>query len=172
METIVVERSEGIVTVTLNRPERKNAINSAMWNELLETFEEVSDRSDDRGMVITGGDDRVVGTPGAGGAFSSGADIGGDRGGGEQPHQLHAMRHVADVALELHRMPKPTIAKVNGVAVGAGLNMALGCDLIVASDEARFSEIFARRGLSIDFGGSWLLPRLIGLHKAKELALF
>ena len=69
-------------------------------------------------------------------------------------------------------MPKPTVAKVNGVAVGAGLNMALGCDLIVASDEARFSEIFARRGLSIDFGGSWILPRLIGLHKAKELALF
>jgi 2-(1,2-epoxy-1,2-dihydrophenyl)acetyl-CoA isomerase len=161
METIVVERAEGIVTVTLNRPERKNAINGVMWNELLETFEEVSDRADDRVMVVTG----------AGGAFCSGADIGGDRS-GEQPHQLLAMRHVADVALELHRMPKPTIAKVNGVAVGAGLNMALGCDLIVASDEARFSEIFARRGLSIDFGGSWLLPRLIGLHKAKELALF
>src|SRR6185369_2227198 len=74
-------------------------------------------------------------------------------------------------ALELHRIPKPTIAKVNGVAVGAGCNMALGCDLIVASDEARFSEIFARRGLSIDFGGSWLLPRMVGLHRAKELAL-
>src|SRR6202011_1940849 len=59
----------------------------------------------------------------------------------------------------------------SGVAAGAGCNMALGCDLIVASDEARFSEIFARRGLSIDFGGSWLLPRLVGLHKAKELAL-
>jgi 2-(1,2-epoxy-1,2-dihydrophenyl)acetyl-CoA isomerase len=72
----------------------------------------------------------------------------------------------------LHRLPKPTIAKVNGVAAGAGCNLAFGCDLIVASDEARFSEIFARRGLSIDFGGSWLLPRLVGLHRAKELALF
>ena len=82
------------------------------------------------------------------------------------------MRHVGDVALALHRLPQPTIAKVNSVAVGAGCNLALGCDLIVASDEARFSEIFARRGLSIDFGGSWLVPRLIGLHKAKELALF
>ena len=57
------------------------------------------------------------------------------------------------------------------MAAGAGCNLALGCDLIVASDEARFSEIFARRGLSIDFGGSWVLPRLVGLHKAKELAL-
>jgi 2-(1,2-epoxy-1,2-dihydrophenyl)acetyl-CoA isomerase len=82
------------------------------------------------------------------------------------------MRHIGDVALRLHRLAKPTIAKVNGVAAGAGCNLALGCDLVVASDEARFSEIFARRGLSIDFGGSWLLPRLIGLHKAKELAFF
>ena len=64
------------------------------------------------------------------------------------------------------------IAKVNGVAAGAGMNMALACDLIVASDNARFSEIFARRGLSVDFGGTWILPRLIGLHKAKELAFF
>ena len=69
-------------------------------------------------------------------------------------------------------MPQPVIAKVGGVAAGAGLNLALGCDLIVASDDARFSEIFARRGLSVDFGGSWVLPRLVGLHKAKELVLF
>jgi 2-(1,2-epoxy-1,2-dihydrophenyl)acetyl-CoA isomerase len=82
------------------------------------------------------------------------------------------MRHIGDVALALHRLPIPTIAKVRGVAVGAGCNMALGCDLVVASDTARFSEIFARRGLSIDFGGSWLLPRIVGMHRAKELALF
>ncbi len=82
------------------------------------------------------------------------------------------MRGIADVALRLHRLTKPTIAKVGGVAAGAGCNLALGCDLIVASDDARFSEIFAKRGLSIDFGGSYLLPRLIGLHKAKELAFF
>jgi len=79
---------------------------------------------------------------------------------------------VNDAALSLHRMPQPTIAKVRGVAVGAGCNMALGCDLVVASENARFSEIFAKRGLSVDFGGSWLLPRRIGLHRAKELALF
>ena len=63
----------------------------------------------------------------------------------------------------------PVIAKVRGVAAGAGLNLALGCDLLYASDNARFSEVFARRGLSIDFGGSWLLPRRVGLHRAKEL---
>ena len=86
-------------------------------------------------------------------------------------HQLAAMRHVGDICLALHRLPQPTIAKVRGVAVGAGANLALVCDLVVAGDTARFSEIFARRGLSIDFGGSWILPRVVGMHRAKELAL-
>ena len=69
-------------------------------------------------------------------------------------------------------LPQPTIAKVRGVAVGAGCNLALGCDLVVAGATARFSEIFSRRGLSLDFGGSWVLPRRVGLHVAKELAFF
>jgi 2-(1,2-epoxy-1,2-dihydrophenyl)acetyl-CoA isomerase len=86
-------------------------------------------------------------------------------------HPLPWMRQVGECCAALHALPQPVIAKVVGVAAGAGANLALGCDLIVASDDARFSEIFARRGLSIDFGGSWLLPRLVGLHKAKELAL-
>ncbi len=76
------------------------------------------------------------------------------------------------MALRLHRLPKPTIAKVGGMAAGAGMSMALGCDLVVASESARFSQIFSKRGLSMDFGASWLLPRLIGLHRAKELAFF
>jgi 2-(1,2-epoxy-1,2-dihydrophenyl)acetyl-CoA isomerase len=149
-----------VVTITLNRPEKKNAINGPMWDELLETFREISTSSGDRVVVITG----------SGGDFCSGADLtGSDR--GERPHYLANMRHVGDVALALHRLPQPTIAKVRGVSVGAGCNLALGCDLVVAADTARFSEIFARRGLSLDFGGSWLLPRRIGMHKAKELAL-
>ncbi len=82
------------------------------------------------------------------------------------------MRHISEIATALHRIPQPTIAKVRGIAAGAGLNMALLCDLVVASDNARFSEIFARRGLTLDFGGSWILPRRVGLHRAKELALF
>jgi enoyl-CoA hydratase/carnithine racemase len=162
VETIEVSRASGIVTVTLNRPAKKNAANAEMWNELLETFRAIAAAAEDRVMVLTG----------AGGEFCAGADLTGGGTGGPGRHQLAQMRHVGDVALALHRLPIPTIAKVRGVAVGAGCNMALGCDLIVASDNARFSEIFARRGLSIDFGGSWLLPRIVGMHRAKELALF
>ena len=82
------------------------------------------------------------------------------------------MRRLGDVALALHRVTKPTIAKVDGVAVGAGLSLALGCDLSVCSETARLSMIFAKRGLSLDNGASWLLPRLVGLARAKEIALF
>jgi 2-(1,2-epoxy-1,2-dihydrophenyl)acetyl-CoA isomerase len=82
------------------------------------------------------------------------------------------MREVTGVILALARLPQPTIAKVRGVAVGVGCNIALGCDLIVASETARFSQIFSKRGMSLDGGGSWLLPRRVGLHRAKELAFF
>ncbi len=161
LESITVERTDGVVTITLRRPEKKNAADGAMWNELLAEFRAIAGNPTDRAVVLTG----------AGGNFCSGADLW-QGGSGEVPlHQLSAMRHITDVCLALHRIPQPTIAKVRGVAVGAGLNMALACDLIVASDTARFSEIFAKRGLSLDFGGSWLLPRLVGLHRAKELAL-
>lgn len=160
METLQVDRQDGIVTITLDRAAKKNAMNGTMWDELLATFREIADREvEDRVVVITG----------ANGEFCSGADL---TGGERSKHQLAAMRHVGDVALALHRLPQPTIAKVRGVAVGAGCNLALGCDLVVAGESARFSEIFARRGLSLDFGGSWLLPRRVGLHRAKELAFF
>ena len=159
METLHVSRDNGIVTVTLDRAAKKNALNGVMWDELLATFREIGESSVDRVVVVTG----------ANGEFCSGADLTGGR---AEQHQLAAMRHVGDVALALHRLPQPTIAKVRGVAVGAGCNLALGCDLVVAADTARFSQIFARRGLSLDVGGSWLLPRRIGLHKAKELAFF
>ncbi len=160
METLLVERTDnGVVTVTLNRPEKKNAINGPMWAELAEVFREVGESASDRVMVLTGAD----------GAFCGGADLTPD--GNAKWHQLDRMQYYGWVGLALHEIPKPVIAKVNGVAVGAGLNLALGCDLIVAGESARFSEIFARRGLALDLGGSWILPRLVGLHKAKELAL-
>jgi 2-(1,2-epoxy-1,2-dihydrophenyl)acetyl-CoA isomerase len=160
LETIIVTRNAGVVTVTLNRPRRKNAISGQMWDELLVTFRDIASRGDDRVVVLTGAD----------GDFCSGADLSGTDT-ARHRHQLAAMRHVGDVCLALHRLPQPSIAKVRGVAVGAGLNMALACDLVVAAADARFSEIFARRGLSVDFGGSWILPRRIGMHRAKELVL-
>jgi len=162
METIEVSRQDGVVTVMLNRPAKKNAATNQMWIELLETFRDISGRADDRAVIITG----------AGGEFCSGADLWAAPGDGPPRHQLSAMRQITEVALSLHRMPQPTIAKVRGVAVGAGCNLAFGCDLVVASETARFSEIFSRRGLSLDFGGSWVLPRRVGLHIAKELAFF
>ena len=167
-ESILVERDDhGVVTVTMNRPEKKNALSTTMVRELTEVFDEITDSRTDRVLVLTG----------AGDAFTSGADLTPDTKSGEQAmigggagSALASMRRLGRLVVRLHDIPKPTIAAVNGVAVGAGCNLALGCDLIIAADAARFSEIFARRGLSLDGGGSWLLPRLIGLHKAKELA--
>jgi len=162
MADIEVTRDAGVATVTINRPQRKNAVTGDMWGQLAETFRTLSADAEVRCVVITG----------AGGEFCSGADLSARSASGRPVHQLAAMRSVNDAALSLHRMPQPTIAKVRGVAVGAGCNLALGCDLVVAGETARFSEIFAKRGLSLDFGGSWLLPRRIGMHRAKELALF
>jgi enoyl-CoA hydratase/carnithine racemase len=164
MESLNVDRQDGVVTVTMNRPERKNAINGVMLRELRAIFEEVEDHDQDRAMVLTG----------AGGAFCSGADLSDPNGPANDPTRsgLARMRRLGDVALALHHITKPTIAKVDGVAVGAGLSLALGCDLVVCSEQARLSMIFSKRGLSLDNGASWLLPRLVGLAKAKEIALF
>ncbi len=159
-ELLLARKENGVVTLTINRPHVKNAIAGDMWEELRSIFQEVTRTVSDRVLVITG----------AGGAFCAGAELSKDMGAGTHP--LDAMKPVNAAALALHDISKPTIAKVRGPAVGAGMNLALGCDLIVASDNARFSQIFARRALSVDFGGTWLLPRLVGLHKAKELALF
>jgi 2-(1,2-epoxy-1,2-dihydrophenyl)acetyl-CoA isomerase len=145
-----------------------------MLTELPEIFAEVERNPEDRVMILTG----------AGGSFCTGADLADPQGpasvapaatdNANPPAQssLAGMRRLGDVALALHRVTKPTIAKVDGHAVGAGLSLALGCDLIVCSDRAKLSMIFARRGLSLDNGASWLLPRLVGMAKAKEIALF
>jgi 2-(1,2-epoxy-1,2-dihydrophenyl)acetyl-CoA isomerase len=162
---MTVDRDRGLVTVTLNRPDKKNAIDGQGWIELSEVLDEVEANHADRALVITG----------AGGNFSSGADLTGGKsfhGDGEAPPLIVSMRKMGGIMLKLHRLPKPTLAKVDGVAVGVGLGLALACDLVVASDRARFAEIFARRGLALDGGNSWILPRLIGLQKAKELAYF
>ena len=163
MEEIQHTLEENIATVTINRPSVKNAVTSEMWDELQRTFIDLGYRDDVRAVIVTG----------AGDDFCSGADVSGmaSRNEGPRVHQLESMRKVGDCCLSLFNMPKVTIAKVPGVAVGAGMNLALCCDLVVASENARFSEIFAKRGLSVDFGGSFLLPRIVGLQRAKELVL-
>ncbi len=155
--TLRTTMADGIATVVLVNPRRKNAISMPMWGELAMAFNWVANDGEVRVLVVTGDGDE----------FCSGADL------GEAPeiHWLAYMRYVNDACSALHSVPQPTIARIDGVAVGAGLNLALGCDLVIASDRARFSQIFAKRGLSLDFGGSWFLPRRVGLHKAKELAL-
>jgi 2-(1,2-epoxy-1,2-dihydrophenyl)acetyl-CoA isomerase len=148
---------DGVRTLTLNRPDRKNAINALLWMQLADALRAAARDPELRALVITG----------AGDAFCSGADISTP----EDIHPRHKLRRLTDVALALHELAVPTIAKVTGVAVGAGWNLALGCDLVVATPESRFCQIFSKRGLSVDLGGSWLLPKLVGLQQAKRLVL-
>ena len=158
-ETLIVDEADRVVTITMNRPRRKNAANSLMCEELSDVVRALHSADDVRAVILTG----------AGGDFCSGADVSGEE--TRSRHMLHSMRHIGDLCLSLQRLAQPTVAKVRGVAAGAGLNMALACDMVIAAEGARFSEIFARRGLVVDFGGSWLLPRLVGMHRAKELVL-
>ncbi len=160
MDSIRLSRSDGIATITIDRPERKNALGYEHFMELGRLATEVAMTRSDRVLVLTG----------AGGDFCAGADLVASE--ATERGALDRMNDVGTVARAIRDLSKPTIAKVDGVAVGAGANLALCCDLIVASDRTRFSEIFSRRALSLDFGGSWLLPRAIGLARAKELAFF
>ena len=131
-----------VATVTLNRPHRKNAMTPTMWEELLVVFAEVEANAADRVLVITGAED----------AFCSGADLtdasGSDSAATGVGASVERMRLVNRCALTLHELHTPTLAAVNGVAAGAGLNLALGCDIVIASDRARFSEIFSTAGNS------------------------
>lgn len=156
------ETTDRVRRLTIDRPDRKNAIPTDGWPSLAAAFEEF-EKSDDRVLVVTG----------AGGEFCAGADLDSDRlSGAKSVAEAHRrMKLVERAATALHRTTKPTIAAVDGVAVGAGMNLALGCDVVIATERARFSEIFVRRGLTVDFGGTWLLPRIVGLQRAKELAL-
>jgi enoyl-CoA hydratase/carnithine racemase len=148
---------DGVRTLTLNRPRRKNAINRELWIALAQALTAAGKDDGVRAVVLTG----------AQGAFCSGADISMP----DDSHPVHKLQRLTDVALALYELSVPTIAKVDGVAVGAGWNLALGCDLVVATPESSFSQIFSKRGLSVDLGGSWLLPKIVGLQQAKRLVL-
>ncbi|WP_426573951.1 enoyl-CoA hydratase/isomerase family protein [Aquihabitans sp. McL0605] len=166
---IRVEVDGHVVTVTLDNEAAKNACDGDMWVAIGATFRDIA-FSGARAVVLTG----------ANGAFCAGADLSGLAGGGgggggttddgaPPETMVAAMRVLAGSVLAIHECPVPVIAKVDGLCVGAGLGLALAADLLWCSDRARFSAIFAKRGLSLDFGSSWLLRQRLPVHVAKEL---
>ena len=158
--TILLEKSESVSTLTLNRPEARNALDLVMREEIVTALDEIEADASVRVLIVTG----------AGEHFCAGGDV----------KTMQAKRHTAAegrarvellnrMVLRLVNFPKPTLAMVDGYAVGAGFNLALCCDLIVASDRARFGQVFSKIGLVPDGGGTYFMPRLVGLAKAKEL---
>jgi len=154
---------DGVAVLTLNRPDRLNALSPAMLDALLEALPRLAADADVGAVVLTG----------SGRAFCAGGDVkamaeGREFGGDTLEDKAQALRGRMEVSRWLHEMPKPTIAMVRGAAAGAGLSMALACDLRVAADGARFATAFARVGYSGDFGGSYFLSQLVGTAKARE----
>lgn len=159
-ETLLVDADAGVLTVTLNRPDVLNAVNEQLSADLLDALRLAEREPAVRCLVLTG----------AGRGFCSGQDLRDRAGVGEVVYGESLRRRYNPIVLRLRTMEKPVIAAVNGVAAGAGCNLALAADLRVASDRATFIEVFARIGLIPDSGGTYHLPRLVGLAKAFELA--
>jgi len=156
--------ADGVAVLTMNRPERRNALSNAMVEGLLEALPRLA------------GDDAVgcIVLTGAGPAFSAGGDVkamaeGTSLAGATMEQKADRLRSRMEVSRLLHELSKPTIAMLRGPAAGAGLSMALACDLRIASDNARFTTAFAKVGFSGDFGGSYFLTKLVGTAKAREL---
>ncbi|MFI0370740.1 enoyl-CoA hydratase/isomerase family protein [Actinomadura sp. 1N219] len=154
--SVDIVRNGGITEITLNRPAKRNAMTDAMWSALEEAL---TDLRETRVLVITG----------AGGSFCGGSDVSGLL---DDPGSLPDRIAVSNrCVLAMRELPVPTIAKVGGPAAGAGANLALACDFVLAAEDAYFAQLFVRRGLSVDSGASWLLPRLVGERRARELCL-
>jgi 2-(1,2-epoxy-1,2-dihydrophenyl)acetyl-CoA isomerase len=168
LETLRIEESDQIARIELARPEKRNAMNPAMAREIEATLRDLESKREIRAVLIRGAD----------GHFCSGGDLAPDPGaptpvGSIAANTLQFMNaDYGHAILALHHFPKPVVALVEGTAAGAGASLAFACDLVYATPESRFCEIFVRRGLALDCGSSWLLPRLIGMQKAKELAFF
>ncbi|MEM3526096.1 MAG: enoyl-CoA hydratase [Candidatus Jordarchaeaceae archaeon] len=163
-ETVLYEKKGSVAIITLNRPEKLNALNSKMNRDLKYAFREAKDDSSVRAIVLTG----------AGRGFCSGADISDFATGVtledfKKMTEQGIMPETVISPYDLIDVPKPIIAAVNGVAVGFGTNILLNCDIIIASETASFGEFFIRMGLIPDMNGCLLLPMLLGIHKAKEL---
>jgi len=165
MTHVLLDVADGIGTVTLNRPDKLNSFFGAMRDEIGMALEEVAGRDDVRVVVVTG----------RGRAFCTGADVGYmadllERGEIDEANALvTAGRRVIGAVTS---MPKPVIGSLNGPAAGGGANLALACDLRIASDRASIGQTFNRIGLHPDWGGTWLLPRLVGRARAAELFFF
>ena len=168
-KTVLLERDGGIATVTLNRPDKMNALDVELMTELTRVLEEVATDTSVRCVVFTGAGDR---------AFSAGGDINAMGGQGlfstpgkKEPWETAAMhlRRSMEASAWLHEMGKPTVAAINGAVAGASLAMALACDLRIAADHAVFTTAFAKIGYSGDYGGAWYLTKIVGTAKAREL---
>lgn len=165
-EHLLAERRDGVLYLTLNQPDKLNALSDQMVAGLLEELGRASHDAEVRCVVVSG----------AGRGFCSGGDVSRMRarneGGGAEltvEQRMAQLRRSEEVSLLLHELPKPTIAAINGAAAGAGLSIALACDIRIAADSSRLITAFARVGFSGDFGGSWLMTRLVGPARAKEL---
>jgi 2-(1,2-epoxy-1,2-dihydrophenyl)acetyl-CoA isomerase len=164
MSDLLESVKDGVAVLTLNRPDRLNAMSGEMLDAMLEALPRLADDAAVGALVLTG----------AGRGFCAGGDVkamaeGREFGGDTLEEKASALRSRMEVARWLHEMPKPTIAMVRGAAAGAGLSLAMACDLRIAGDSARFASAFARVGYSGDFGGSWFLTQLVGTAKAREL---
>lgn len=147
-----------VATITINRPEKKNALILSMRSGLADVCEQINNDPAIRAVVITG----------AGTDFCSGADVT-EMGGGGINGSFLRVRLMAKMIRSLARIQKPVIAAVRGVAVGAGWSIAMACDVIIASETARFCQIFKKIALAPDAGAVWFLTRYLGVNKAKEL---
>ena len=158
-ETLLIDDAQGVRTITMNRPESLNALNEALKAELADALKAAERDDTVRCLVLTG----------AGRAFCSGADL--KEASAQQKSYGESLRRAYNpIILRLRTIEKPVIAAVNGVAAGAGCSLALACDLRVASDKASFIEAFVKIGLVPDSAATFLLPRLVGLGKALEMA--
>jgi 2-(1,2-epoxy-1,2-dihydrophenyl)acetyl-CoA isomerase len=158
-DTVLTSRDGGVLTLTLNRPDALNSFNIEMKEELLAALKEASHDKSARVVVLTG----------AGRAFSAGQDLRERQAPGAADLGTELRTRYNPIILAMRRLEKPIVGAINGVAAGAGISVALACDIVIASDEASFIEAFSRVGLVPDTGSSWLLPRLVGYARAAEM---
>ncbi len=156
-----LDHADGVLTITLNRPDVLNALDLPQWEQLGHAFERARDEPTVRALVLTG----------AGRAFSSGADIRSMREPRTPAEQLERLEKINRVVRLLAELPKPTIAAINGVAAGVSTSLTLACDLAIAAEGAGFVFSWIRLGLVADGGASWLLTRVVGPRRARELLM-